>query len=92
MIKSPSSLSATLATAVLGMALLLPTVANASCRAVGDSWVTGDCSPRSSTCEKHVVTGYGYYGNDPALPLLTVARYKRNQSGWYFVRYYSIRC
>lgn len=80
-----------LATVVVGLALTVPLSANARCRAIGDSWIVGDCSPRSS-CEKHVVTGYGYYGNDPALPLMTVARYRKSQQGWLFERYYSIRC
>ena len=76
----------------MSLAILVPMVANATCRGVGDSWLSGDCSPRGSTCARNVVTGYGYYGNDPALPLLTVALYHRNQQGWYFIRYYSIRC
>ena len=89
MMKRPAFLSATLAVA-LGMASLVPASANAACRSVGDSWIVGDCSPRSS-CEKHVVTGYGYYGNDVE-PLLTVAIYRKTQQQWNFVRYYSMRC
>ena len=85
------SFSTTLATAVLGAALVLPASASAACRQVGDSWLTGDCSPRGSTCERHLVVSYGYYGND-AQPLMTVARYRRTSQQWYFVHLYSIRC
>ena len=90
MVKS-SSVSTVFAAAVLGVAMLQPVVANAACREVGDSWLSGDCSPRSSSCERHVVTGYGYYGND-AVPTLTVALYRRTSQSWNFVRYYAIRC
>jgi hypothetical protein len=91
MIKRTSSVSTLLTTAVLGLAFMQPVAANAACRQVGDTWLSGDCSPRSSSCERHVVTGYGYYGND-AQPLLTVALYRRTSQSWNFVRYYSIRC
>ncbi|WP_133478490.1 hypothetical protein [Cognatilysobacter segetis] len=85
------SLPSTVATAVLGIGLMLSGAANAACRQVGDVWLSGDCSPRSSSCERNVVVGYGYYGND-VQPLLTVALYRRTSQSWNFVRYYSIRC
>lgn len=87
-----ASLTSTFAKAALGLALLLPVVANATCRRVGDTWMVGDCSPGGSLCERHKVHSYGYYGNDPALPLMTVGIYRRQGSHWHFVRYYSIRC
>lgn len=48
-----------MAGAILGLALILPAAAQA-CPAIGSSWVEGDCSPRSTNCQKIVVTGHGW--------------------------------
>lgn len=91
MIKRSSLFARVLSPVIVGLALMHAGTADAACRQVGDSWLTGDCSPGSSSCEKHLVVGYGYYGNDTT-PLLTVARYRRTSRQWYFVHLYSIRC
>lgn len=70
------------AAVLLGLALL-PAVAMAGCPNLGATRLYGDCSPRGTYCEKHVVVGLtdDFYGRRGYVADI----YRRNNQGWYFV-------
>ncbi|HZX79464.1 MAG TPA: hypothetical protein VFE72_00730 [Lysobacter sp.] len=81
--KASSWFSGSLSAAVLGAAFLLPAAAQAACPGLGATKLYGDCSPRGSYCEKHVVVGLtnDFYGRRGYVADI----YRRNNQGWYFV-------
>lgn len=82
--------SGPLAAAVLALGALLPVAAQAACPNLGATRLYGDCSPRSSYCEKHVVVGHtdDFYGRRGYVADI----YRRNNQGWYFVTSMTALC
>lgn len=94
-----SSVSGAVSASIIGLALLLPSVAQARCKTLGDVWIEGDCSPQSRHCERHVASKWNTRTPD-SRPELVVDVYRRvyrngNGSGsqvWVWDHVYMRRC
>ena len=87
--KISSCFFGSLSALVLGLAVL-PSIAMAACPNLGATRLYGDCSPRGTYCEKHVVVGLtdDFYGRRGYVADI----YRRNNQGWYFVTSMTAAC